>query len=361
MLLSSCTNNAEEEYPEETEQEQAMLSIVVREAATNANDGGEGYEKGTSKESYISFNERDYRVLFFDTENKYLGICDGSFAQSSTSDYTEYQFSGVVPDVMLSKTSFKIVILANWGNNYNDDELVVGETTINDLCEKSWSQFSCDANTTAEILKGTRGIPFFGVRTFTGVTFTKYQKTTLTDPITLLRAMAKVEVKKKDCDESNSYDITSVTLTNYNTTGYCAPLVTERSDYDHDYTLSEDFAEALHLVSNKESTGSLNFTEDNGTWVIYIPEYRNLTEDGTVVRSDGKEAIINVKFDFQKDGEEPYTLYFADYEDSQPGNRHNIERNNLYRYTLNYATHKLVVEAGEWTDVFENEIEFKKN
>jgi len=360
ILFHSCSSDTDN-VPDEEVQGRTMLSLVVGGVRAEGNSSGEDYDVGSVSDCNIDFYGKDYRMYFFDSEDKYIGKCSETVASKETDDNTVFQLIGVVPDVMLEKMEFKIVVLANWGNNYNDDELQKGVTTINDLCEKSWSQFSCDANTTKEIIKGTRGIPFFGVRKFSGVTFTRYQKTTLTDPITLLRAMAKVEVLKKETETSDSYNITSVTLTNYNTKGYCAPLVTERSDYDHDYVWSEDFVKALHLVNDTESTDPLSFTEDNGKWVIYIPEYRNLTEDGTDVRSDGKEATIKVKFDFQKDKDDPYTLYFADYdENSEPGNRHNIERNNLYRYTLSFATHKLSVESGDWGGVFENEIEFKR-
>lgn len=355
-LLASCNNVDDEAADNEAEQSHAMLSIVMRGMpASGSNDANDGYDVGIKEESIIN----DYRIFFFDTDNKYLGRCSDSLVISHSSDYTEYEFIGVVPEIVEDKSEFKLVVLANWGeSNYGDDNLVVGTTTISDMCEAVWAKYSYSASTTANILNGA-GIPFFGVRTYSDVSFTKGSRTTLTDPITLLRAVAKVEVMKKQTDASAIYDISSVTLTNYNTEGYCAPLVTERSDYDHDYTWSSDFARDIHIVEGKENSGTLAFTKYNDTWIIYIPEYRNLNDDGTV-RSDDKESVIQVKFDFQKDDEEPFKIYFAEYTDSKAGARVDIHRNNLYRYTLNYTVHQIFVETGEWTDVFDNTIEFKK-
>lgn len=355
-LLASCSN-VDEESVDETEQDYAMLSVVMRGLPANgSNDSDKGYEVGTEVENQIN----DYRIYFFDTDDKYLGQCKDSLVFYST-EATEYQFIGVVPKAVEDKTEFKLVVLANWGeSNYGDTQLVVGETTITELCEASWSKYSYNANTTARILNGA-GIPFFGVHEYSGVKFTKGERTTLSDPLTLLRAMAKVEVLKKESDESESYDISSVTLTNYNTQGYCAPLATEKLDYDHDYTWEEDFAEDIHIIEGTESSSTLAFTKYNDRWIIYIPEYRNLETDGSAVRSDGMEAVIDVKFDFQTDADEPFRIYFAEYSNSKAGDRQNIERNNLYRYTLNYKVNKIFVVTGEWTDVFDNTIEFKQN
>lgn len=358
-FLVSCSRADTE--PDDGEQEQAVLSIVMRATRANGVNSSGEYEEGTDYENAINTAGGDYRILFFDTDNKYLGRCYGIFTTTNATDYTEYKFHGIVPDTLTSKSAFKIVVLANW-EMYNE-ALTVGTTTINDLCNANWAQFNWDNNSTKEIINGTKHIPFFGVRKFSGVTFTKGETTTLSDPITLLRAVAKVEVSKENTKENEDYTLSEVSLSNYNTKGFCAPLVNDKDDYDHDYVWSMDFVHALHLVNDQENhTDKINFFHDmeKDKWIAYIPEYQNLTEEGTV-RTDGYKSVINVKFDFQlKTDTREYEVNLAKYNENTNVVKEylNIERNNLYRYVINFAKGKIMVTTGDWVDVHDNDYYF---
>lgn len=367
-FLTSCGSDA---VNADEGEGQTVMSFVMRAPQANGASGNGEYEEGTANENAIGMDDADYRILFFDSSNKYLGRCYGAFTAMNSSEYTEYRFSGVVPETLLARATlkdgkytaaFKIVVLANWGA-YDDGALTVGESTIEDLCNAEWAQFSWDENSTQEIINGKKRIPFFGVRGFSGIEFAKGKTTSLGSyPITLLRAVAKVEVSKEDTEENKDYELKSVSLDNYNAKGFCAPLVDDRDDYDHDYIWSMDFVRSLHLVGNQEQKSTLAFYHDEETdkWVAYIPEYRNLEEDGITARNDGLLSAIKVRFDFQVEKDKEFTVFFADYyENSNVVKEYlNIERNNLYRYVINFAKGKIKVVTGDWVQVYDNDYYF---
>ena len=152
------------------------------------------------------------------------------------------------------------------------------------------------------------------------------ERQTLTNPIDLLRAMAKVEVKLSG-ENVTDYKITGVTISRSNTQGYCLP-----KDYDKVATTGElDREEGENITTFNPytalpATEDVAFTQDeNGTYILYLPEYDN-TSTGTTA------ATISVTI-----GEENYPLYFCNYDtDGQPqtDTTFDIVRNHLYRYNI---------------------------
>lgn len=358
-IMVSCSRADDEPASDDSQDGEAVFTFTVTTTRADATTTGDGYEVGTANENNIDIDRNDYRVLLFDSNNKFLTRCYGVFTK--TNDV--YTFVGTTPK---TAKSLKVVVLANWGW-YEDSQLVAGKTTISDLCSASWAQYSYDGNTTQEILDGTRSIPMFGVRSFSVSSFTKGKTIDLTSsPITLLRAMAKVELSIENFDSYKSYSFSSVAIQNYNTQGYCAPNVTDRDQYDHDQTWSDDYAEALNLVSGKETTDAISFVEDkaNNKWIIYLPEYQNLTDDGTALRTDDKASKITTTITMtNNDGTETksFDFYFAEYyENNNLVEKYvNVERNNIYRYKVRISNSTFVVDTGDWNGAFDNTVDFK--
>lgn len=203
----------------------------------------------------------------------------------------------------------------------------------------------------------------------------------------LLRAMAKVEVILNNPMAA----FASVEIDRVNTSGFCAPDALLHTDYDHGYDWDNDFIQELHLPGGgnlydesspvrlsqvaggydkdgNPSPGS-NFDE-NGEWVpqkwvAYIPEYRNIGSADSYCSI--KVTLSNPDSgNFRNPGEDP-----ADENDTRPvwdaekqskriyfspggsekanksdiraerntdgtfsDGRFNIERNNVYRFTI---------------------------
>ena len=311
------------------------------------------FENGVELENYIDFNDEDqYRIYFFDSDNKFIARFMPTVVDMSLENqYILYQVEGDVPEKLVSQSEtmdFKIVVLGNW-DTYQEP---VAGTTIADICnDTQYGTFGCFTDG-FDLNKSDKLIPFYGVHEYKGITFKDKEIVMLAAPITLLRAMAKVEVVLK----TEGMSFSSVSIQGYNRKGYCAPSdVDSQEDYDYDADQP-----TLHLIGGTNDEGaasrSLPFLhiegEDNDTWIAYLPEYDN--------RSDESEAAhIEVRFDIQtEDDENDFIIYFSDDQDDK-SKTFDIVRNNLYRFNVTIDPKgKLAVEVNKWDEIFENNFIF---
>lgn len=312
-----------------------------------------------------------------------------------------FNFMGKVPSNV--GTKFKLVVLANWGTypvevakedaTEGSFQLIKGVTTIKDLTTHSAAQFEAltSPGENEDWLGPKRLIPFYGVRGY-DLTEDKYGVNKyigadgklkgdiyvdLTkDALPLLRAMAKVEVILNNAFASFS----SVKMTRYNSYGYCAPYkegaAFDYTDYfpEDKYDWDKDFFKGVHLVGegNDNDTKELKFkkvssrTEGDGNkytpekWVAYVPEYKNIgVEDFTTIEVELKKPdnITEEEWAKIKGDKKKKTIYFAtdgtatnnEKSDVQatktvPG-RYDIERNNIYRFTIQDMTTTLTCQV----------------
>lgn len=246
--------------------------------------------------------------------------------------------------------------------------------------------------------EGSRYVPMYGVKEYKGVKFginNKNEPTVLYEgnfgPVNMLRAIAKVELIFDTKDPFTLDTTQPITITNYNDYGFCAPEGAYlETDYYHG-SWNADYRQGfLHLVGGMNDSGDekpLSMTkmtitttttggsgetaggegETTGTsstktvWVAYLPEYRNVgstdtgktdcnnSENSAASGDDIKKARIAVPL--IREGQ-TYTSYieFATYKDGEPGQPINIERNNLYRFTVTHVDQgvKWKVEALPW-------------
>lgn len=345
-----------------------QLSVVLR-VPSNAPQEGE-YEPGSTYENYIDMSDDAYRIYFFTADDNTL-IARFEAAEVvpvEGRNYVDYTLLGAVPDELVNHSDFKIVILANWPA-YDDDALTIGTTTITDICNADWARF--DFPLKSFELGPDNLIPFYGVHTYEEVTFKPNVATLLDEPITLLRAMAKVEVILETDDYFNlAFDW--VRMNRYNQTGYCAPDADSEDDYDHNGVWADDYAGSLHLVTGSgtgtdlpflkvsREEGAANATGDKTItekWIAYLPEYDN--------KNAGDDyACIKAKFNMQVGNDEPHTIYFSNYTngktDNDAANRLDIERNNLYRFHVKCTgyNYKLTLSVIDWFGSFDNVFEY---
>ncbi len=413
MVLSGCSSDPE--APSAASEMSISFRVETRNGGeTNAGEGSgdssTGYEDATAWENYIDIESKDYRIAFFDYENN---LCITPFEPTeieavNKNTYVDYTLKGEVPGILTLYSDFKIVVLANWGTN-NYPEIKTGVTKIADLCcppTETCGRFQHFESSDYQIGKGQRYVPMYGVKEYKGVKFelnNENKPTVLYEggnfgPVNMLRAIAKVEVV---FDTTDKYELQytldntkPLYITHYNDYGYCAPegCYLER-DYYHSAWIQDYRQGWLHLVGGRndetESERHLNMTpltteEDSGSapedgsgdtstsdensnkivWVAYLPEYRNLAlpSDKTdcanaTVRTDITPARIAVPL---KRGGEGYTSYidFAKYTDGEPETPINIERNNLYRFTITRVDQgvKWIVKALPWNGLEHEEI-----
>ncbi len=347
-------------------------------------------EDGSSDENTIS----DYRIYFFKTDKTYIDTFTPTKV-SPSDDKSTYTITGRLEDSLVEKLedvstnngSFTIVFLANWGDsNYpTDEKLVEGTTTIDNICTSTDATTGvCNATYSAPTSFSSVKIPFYGVQTYTGQTFTKGQVNSL-GTINLLRAMAKIEVvditKKNTTTRAIFYPtIKSAKIYRYNPTGFCAPSeVYSQDSYEKDGT-NGYYVSTLHLVGGSND-GSNNVDENNltpltmyqdvdnmyydeedgeyyDTWVAYVPEYDNTT--GATIypcyielelecnNGDGTGDTYNYDEALKEYGYDKVRIYFA--EDGETSSEtptyYDIHRNKLYRFKVTLPLLEKIDQAG---------------
>lgn len=350
FIVNACTEATDVIEPAEADKVMLQLQLTLP-----VNEASRATEEGTAYENYIDFKDpTKYRIYFFDNNNKYIArFTPSDVVMSETNNYVLYSVEGEVPEALISASkivSFKVMILGNW-DEYKDDELT-NTTTIEDICSADWAIF--DYSKDFELAPDKNLIPFYGIHEYKDVAFEYGEITRLEESVTLLRAMAKVEVILKTEDMSFS----EVSIHGYNKQGYCAPSdVDSQEDYDQDNEKLD-----LHLVNNGENdedatSNTCSFLcvkEKAGeeTWVAYLPEYKNV---GKV----DLDAHIEVRFDIQTDKDEKdFIIYFSD-DQSDMSKYFSIARNHLYRFNVTIDPKgNLAVKVNSWADIYENNFYF---
>ena len=297
-----------------------------RSAATRSTPADGPYDdgRGTPYENYIDIS--NYRVLFFDSSNNtYITAFTPEILMPLEEDFTTsktYQAVGSI-NRRLPQT-VKVVMLANWPQY--PDNLVEGQTTIDDICTDAASQYTY--NVPFE-LSADSPIPLFGVKQCDGIVM-KNDELTFLGTFHLLRAMAKIEVS---C-ATEGWKPEEITLNGYATRGFCAPQgVYDEADYVKG-SYHADYTDAVHTSPVWAAPAmSAAFRQlADGRFVIYVPEYRNIADANTTMQP----ATISVRFERPVD--RIYTIRFQYYtnppEGKAVGDAFDIMRNYYYKFSI---------------------------
>ena len=293
LLLASCSRNDEVAVAEGEEGKVYVtltLSINGEEVGSRADWLPEQNtdQPGVGWENEIN----DLQILIYDDADEYVGTVEDLFASKS-------QYVGTLSGTNWQSGTYKFVVLANF---------TASNTKLADLAAITYNQ-------------NAEYIPMWGVLK-SNFTFAAGKRTDI-GSIDLLRAMAKVEVSFSDDFPTDEYTIGDITLSPYNTQGYCVPAgyasveTTGALDREEAGT-----AYSFNPLAASASTSSLTFTEENGKYYIYLPEYENTETNAAKIK-----VTVNG---------ETYELEFKDYENGAPkeGTQYDIVRNHIYRYTI---------------------------
>lgn len=360
LVLTSCIYEDEPDSPAAVD-EPTMLSIGFQLPAMAARSrAGGGYEPGVDYENYVNVERDGYRIYFYDSSDRYITrFVPMTVSELGGSDAMTYSAWGMMPAELTELSDFKIVVLANWPAYPDDSALQPGVSTIGDLCDDASARFDCLTNFELNPDEG-RVIPFYGVHHYTGVKIKKGKLNELPEPISLLRAMAKIEV----ISEIDGVRLTNVCLRGFNTTGYCAPAgVFSHVDYDHNGDWDADYVKTPHLPGDANDAGQdtavltmLPVSDSSGRprWIAYVPEYRN-------INADDYKSHIEFNLDYQDEGDTPYDLQFAEYADGKivAGSHFDILRNNYYRFTVSIAHGGLMIKVRKWDAAYDNNFTFE--
>lgn len=336
MLAVSCSQEADDPIQTTDSRKAQVIFTIALDSPSVGSRGlwGDNYDEDTQND-YASNIGTD-----FDND-----IDMGQFSVTLTLNDIEY----VVQNITLmekesNRYKFKgdVIVPINGTSTYSDTKIQVYANMS--LAEKN-NTFTTDYS--GNPYTGVQYIPMWGVQTVS-LSLTPGARTELTDPIYLLRAMAKVQVIMAD----NSYKIESIQLNGYNKKGYNLPTGWENATTTTDLDLEGVFCPSANddgVLTNTSFKQSE--TEEGDCYTIYVPEYRNVSTTQTTATPATITVTVNGK---------DYTIEFKDYENGKPkaDSDFNIVRNHWYVYRITKvntgAELELVLNAQPWDVVSEN-------
>lgn len=345
LLAGSCSDSVAPVQGEKEPEAGMRLRIDVvfdDGLKTGATRADESYEAGIGYENYIDIDNNDFRVLFFNDKDKYIGtFTEMNISKTEgTNGLLKYEIEGKVRQSLISENNpfLKTVLLANW-KTYPDvsTESSAGAddaTSLSDLATASSYRF----NATTDIQIDARHlIPMIGILTekdiFANPTNSGHYNL---GELRMLRAYAKIEVQQS---EASTHNISQVFMTKVNTGGYKFPLGITKEDQ---YNPQMDEAGGIRFTTTPSVPGSTqNVTdikfvkttaEGNNNWVIYVPEFQNILSDGTA--DDSNRSKIGIKFEGIDDQSYYVDFRYYDTPDSKEGKHFDILRNNWYVYKV---------------------------
>lgn len=341
LSLASCSRNDEVAVAEGEEGKVQVTFTLKLDNESSASRAMSRAEDNTWGDKYDDDLGNDYdnrindlQVVIYEGNTFKCKVTNLSLYKNEEKNEYTYLGSIEVPlETLTAGTEYKIMVFANcedWAD-------ITSETTLSTFLPYTYSE--------------GMDIPMWGVITQT-LSLEPGSRQELSD-ISLLRAFAKVEVSMN----VEGYTLQSVSIDNSNKQGYCLPkdytLVGNTTDLDREE--DTDITTFNPYKDSKKIEGR-TFTNENGTYYIYLPEYDNGTEAAKIQ--------VTVKNNTTNE-EKKYDLEFKDYENGAPKDEtpYNIVRNHIYRYTITGVNDgKLIIKykAMLW-ELVTSEIGFMEN
>lgn len=356
--LVACSSDMSGVQPDDNETGTGMMTISFRVATptaeTSRSEDTGGYEDGKGLESTIDFDSKSFRIYFFDTDKRIITEWkDPVKTQELTGvHYSLYTFTGSVPEILKFHKHFYVMVMANWPDYPDSQNISLSGKTIDDIVTAEWAMFTAFDSFELSMEKG-RLIPLYGLASFEDKTFTQDETCDLGE-IDLLRAVAKVEVNIVELPKDITIEGAPV-IHGINSRGFCAPL----GEFGAGNNWNTDYVTDVHLPSgNYNDTDAMDrkmamLAQGENKWIAYLPEFRNIGAGENFSRIELKLSHLR----------EPFVLNFAKYDDNGlPDNvngRYDIRRNDLYRFYVKGDLHEILfsLTVEEWQYGGRTEIE----
>lgn len=327
-----------------------VLNLSIRLPRMNGN----GIMSGNTYENFIDIDNKDYRIYFFDSTDHFIAEFTPIYVNAvEGTDYSDYRFVGRTVKELAAHSSFKVMVLANWRVYPNSG--ISNTTTVDDVCNDMSAIFSAFSD-----FSGSGPlIPMFGIHEYKGIDLNTPDLVELAEPVSLLRAVAKIEVTLNTGNDGTK--LSSVELVGYNSTGYCAPDgVYSQKDYDESKDWDYDYLHTLHLLNGQNDTGATDRrlplhkvsrgTYFSGeTWIAYVPEFKNVDSSGLPF-NDRTRARIAISFTGQASGSQYIDFkYYSDppyyITSMKKGDFFDLKRNYCYAFSLYKTKERLDVDV----------------
>ena len=289
-------------------------------------DNNIGYDPKAIGDSYDNMiDPGTLQVVFYRTVGDFVGKVDNlNYRQvgSTDEDWNLYEFTGTLlldEELADSEITYKMMVFANMPETQR--QIVGGGAPVSSLDDLKFTRFDVDG-----LVKDTDYIPMWGVKTVE-LNLSEGSGTKDLGTVYVLRAMAKVEVKLSEALSDGGYTLTSMTMKNLNACGYCLP--------DGAKTLTQTEALSLETCFRPDGTATVGNQTVSGdgksSWVMYVPEYRNVGADAPAVINVG---LMHNGVPMELDPETGL-IQFKGYDAGKPtGAAYNIVRNHNYVFEI---------------------------
>lgn len=311
MVMAACSDGDDDAVG--MNDVSVAFTLTVADAATTRGGENEGWDNYNPGQDGIlnenSINTNDVVIAIYDDKgNKVDNVEDlrvTKISDTSGGTGTMYAITGVWRNAKQNVEKAKrVMVMANCNTSVWKDP--------------STLTYNIDTET-------RKYIPMWGVVKIPA-TLTLGKQNELPN-IHMLRAMAKVSVSLRTDMAAYGYTISSMTVNNYNTQGYCVP----KTFNEVDNTSEVRFANSQNVLDSHADNIALSTTAP-----LYLPEYDN---------SGTNPTTITVNLDRNGTHEGTYTLEFRQYgSDGKPsGTPYPIQRNHYYDYWIYKETGKIIV------------------
>ena len=292
MLAASCQDTDEFAQTVDSSKTQVMFTIAMDSPLSRSGNNTTDASWGGTYENCVG-DDYDNRIALDQLVAEIEDANGKKYPVSGIiSEDNKYSFVGVVENIKSSITlkNAKITVYANMGDKAQN-------RTFNQI-----EDF----------------IPMWGFQTMSELKLEPGTRTKI-EPISLLRAMAKIEVALNE-DMAQDYTLSAVTLNKYNEKGNSLPTIptdndgkpsvqnTKQLDQENVFNVNQSEGKELGFVKN----------ETNASWSVYLPEVENKGDLEITVEFDngdtGKFKVMDYNY------EEPLAM--------------DIVRNHWYKYTI---------------------------
>lgn len=292
MLAASCQDTDEFAQTVDSSKTQVMFTIAMDSPLSRSGNNATDTSWGGTYENCVG-DDYDNRIALNQLVAE-IETAEGKKYPVSgiISEDNKYSFVGVVENIKSSITlkNAKITVYANMGDKAQNRTFIQKEDFI----------------------------PMWGFQTMSELKLEPGTRTKI-EPISLLRAMAKIEVALNE-EMAQDYTLSGVTLNKYNTIGNSLPTIptsnngkpsvqnTKQLDQEKVFNVNQSEGKELGFVKN----------ETNASWSVYLPEVENNGDLEITVEFDngdtGKFKVMDYNY------EEPLAM--------------DIVRNHWYKYTI---------------------------
>jgi len=319
LLTAACShiNDDTDSTPEKVDGLVALtFSVPKPNAAYGSAEGdkwGDLYnsKEGTSYDSYISTDMLHLAV--YDNAGTFKGdISKIYFLPLETGSAADsYTYLGQLPDGLEAGKTYRVMAFANAPDYVDSESYVKAENNFN----------------IAQLQPNDGIVPMWGV--ISGE-FNIGRRTEFSQPLQLLRAVAKTYLTLDEATYQAGFRIKSATLHLSSDAGKIVPENWNSVNNTGEVYFRHDgnvFAPALNPVAGGSTTVQPFIGIDNNIMVAYSPEYDNTHDDATITFELTKNNMDYTIPDV------PFVIHYKNYSEEQPS-CFDIARNHIYTFKI---------------------------